>query len=88
MAQVCRLGLQAAVSSGHERERLVAEARALNDSVAALHKDLFLESNPVPVKWALARMGRMRDTLRLPLVELDSRFHHTLRTTMQKCGVL
>jgi len=88
MAQVCRLGLQAAVSSGHERERLVAEARALNDSVAALHKDLFLESNPVPVKWALARIGRMRDTLRLPLVELDSRFHHTLRTTMQKCGVL
>jgi len=88
MADICRLGLLAAASSGLEGERLAAEARALNETLAALHRDLFLESNPVPVKWALARMGRMRDTLRLPLVQLDSRFHDTLRATMQKCGVI
>lgn len=88
MARICSLGLQAAASTGERKAALVAEARALNESVAALHRDLFLESNPVPVKWALAQMGKMHGTLRLPLVELDSRFHATLRATMQKCGVL
>jgi 4-hydroxy-tetrahydrodipicolinate synthase len=87
MARICNLGLQAS-RPGADREALAAEARKLNGSVAALHRDLFLESNPVPVKWALAEMGKMNGTLRLPLVELDSRFHGTLRATLKSCGVL
>lgn len=78
MAGICRLGLEGRAD----------EARALNDSIAALHKDLFLESNPVPVKWALQQMGRMQGGIRLPLVELDSRYHDALRSTLKKVGAL
>jgi 4-hydroxy-tetrahydrodipicolinate synthase len=88
MARLCRLGLQAVAASGVERQALAAQARKLNDSIAALHRDLFLESNPVPVKWALAQMGKMNGTLRLPLVELEAKFHGPLRATLQNCGVL
>jgi 4-hydroxy-tetrahydrodipicolinate synthase len=87
MARICALGLQAAIN-GAEREKLAAEARKLNEGVAAMHRDLFLEGNPVPVKWALAEMGKMNGTLRLPLVELDIKFHGQLRATLQQCGVL
>ncbi len=88
MARICSLGLQAAASTGERKVALATEARALNADIAALHRDLFLESNPVPVKWALAQMGKIQGTLRLPLVELDAKFHQTLRATMQQCGVL
>lgn len=78
MARICRLGL----------EGRAEEARALNQSIAQLHKDLFLESNPVPVKWALKEMGRIQAGLRLPLVELDEQFHDTLRATLRQAGAL
>lgn len=78
MAEICRLGLAGRAD----------EARALNDSIASLHKDLFLESNPVPVKWALQQMGRMQGGIRLPLVELDPRYHDTLRSTLKKVAAL
>jgi 4-hydroxy-tetrahydrodipicolinate synthase len=88
MATICALALQAQKAAGAERDRLVAEARALNERIAPLHQELFLESNPVPVKWALAQMGKMEGTLRLPLVELDIKFHERLRATLQRTGVL
>ncbi len=88
MAQICRLGLQAHSASGKEQEQLVQQARALNDKIAALHQDLFLEGNPVPVKWALAKMGKMTGSLRLPLVELDEKFHSRLAATLHSTGVL
>ena len=78
MAQVCRLAL----------EGKAAEARALDATIADLHRDLFLEGNPVPVKWALNAMGKIGGTLRLPLVELDPKFHDTLRNTLKKTGAL
>jgi 4-hydroxy-tetrahydrodipicolinate synthase len=78
MARICRLGL----------EGRAAEARALNHSIAQMHRDLFLESNPVPVKWALKEMGRIQSGLRLPLVELDEQFHDTLRATLRQAGAL
>jgi 4-hydroxy-tetrahydrodipicolinate synthase len=78
MARICRLGL----------EGKAEEARALNQAIAALHRDLFLESNPVPVKWALQQMGRIQSGLRLPLVELDEKFHDTLRATLRQVGAL
>ncbi len=88
MARICSLGLQAAKSQGEQASTLAAEARRLNESLAALHRDLFLEGNPVPVKWALARTGRIGDTLRLPLVELDVALQSRLRGTLEACGVL
>jgi len=88
MAEICRLGLRAHSASGKDQQQLAAQARALNDKIAALHQDLFLEANPVPVKWALARMGKMQGSLRLPLVELDEKFHQKLTATLQSTGVL
>ncbi len=88
MAQICRLGLQAYSASGKQQQQLAQQARALNDRIAALHQDLFLEANPVPVKWALAKMGKMSGALRLPLVELDEKFHSRLTATLQSTGVL
>merc|ERR1712000_406211 len=51
------------------------EARALNEKLMNLHKSLFCEANPIPVKWAMQRMGLMEGGTRLPLVELDERYH-------------
>ncbi len=78
MARVCKLAL----------DGKAAEARALDATVAALHRDLFLEGNPVPVKWALHAMGKIGPALRLPLVELDPKFHDTLRATLKLTGAL
>lgn len=78
MARICALALKGDID----------EARKLNASIAVLHKDLFLESNPVPVKWALYLMDKIDRGIRLPLVELDPKFHQTLRTTLQHTGLL
>src|SRR5260363_148278 len=48
-------------------------ARALQLKLLPLHRALFIESNPIPVKWALARLGKIRNGIRLPLTPLDSR---------------
>jgi 4-hydroxy-tetrahydrodipicolinate synthase len=63
------------------------EANKLNSQLAALHDDLFLESNPIPVKWALAEMGRIKNGIRLPLTEFSAEFHDALRIAMRKAGV-
>ena len=66
-----------------------AEAAAeINDRIACLHKDLFLEANPIPVKWALKEMGRIGAGIRLPLVELDPAFHEQLRQSLRDSGAL
>ncbi|WP_188394136.1 4-hydroxy-tetrahydrodipicolinate synthase [Oxalicibacterium flavum] len=52
-----------------------AAVRRLDDSLAWLNRALFVESNPIPVKWVLARMGRLQEAYRLPLCELDPRHH-------------
>ncbi|MDR2213802.1 MAG: 4-hydroxy-tetrahydrodipicolinate synthase [Pseudomonadales bacterium] len=76
MSEICRLGLAGEADA----------ARALNARIAALHKDLFLESNPVPVKWALKEMGLIQSGIRLPLVELDPIYHEPLRQTLRACA--
>ncbi|OZB33574.1 MAG: 4-hydroxy-tetrahydrodipicolinate synthase [Pseudomonas sp. 34-62-33] len=65
-----------------------AIARAINDRLMPLHKALFLESNPIPVKWALHEMGLIGDGIRLPLTWLSPRCHEPLRQAMRQCGVL
>lgn len=63
-------------------------ARAINERLMPLHKNLFIESNPIPVKWALHEMGMMQDGIRLPLTWLSPRCHEPLRQAMRQSGVL
>ncbi|MFL6658883.1 MAG: 4-hydroxy-tetrahydrodipicolinate synthase [Massilia sp.] len=66
----------------------IAKATAINDKVMPLHAKLFVEPNPVPVKWALAEMGMMPAGLRLPLAPLAADFHNTVRGALRDAGVL
>lgn len=66
----------------------VARARALDASINALHRDLFVESNPIPVKWALQQMGLIDSGIRLPLTPLSPAAQEVLRTTLVQCGLL
>jgi len=66
----------------------IAAAVAINNKVFPLHQKLFVEPNPVPVKWALAEMGLMQGGIRLPLVPLASDFHDSLRGALCDAGVL
>ena len=63
-------------------------ARAINDSLEPLHQRLFLESNPIPVKWAVARMGLMDGGIRLPLTPLSESFHDQLLDAMRHAGAI
>jgi len=65
-----------------------AEARSINDRLLPLHRRLFVEANPIPVKWALAEMGRIGGELRLPLVPLSPQFHDTVRSALREAGCL
>src|SRR5271165_3413294 len=64
-----------------------AVARAIDACLQPLHKDLFVESSPIPVKWAVARMGLIGNAIRLPLVELSSAQHETVLRAMRVAGV-
>jgi 4-hydroxy-tetrahydrodipicolinate synthase len=65
-----------------------ARAIEINNKVIPLHAKLFVEPNPVPVKWAMAEMGLMPAGLRLPLAPLAAEFHDTVRAAMREAGVL
>jgi 4-hydroxy-tetrahydrodipicolinate synthase len=63
------------------------KARELNEPLNPLHRFLFLESNPIPAKWALARMGLMGDALRLPLTPFARQYHGQLMDALQSAGI-
>jgi 4-hydroxy-tetrahydrodipicolinate synthase len=65
-----------------------AKAVAINDRLLALHRTLFVEANPIPVKWALHRMGRIAEGLRLPLTPLSSQYHETVAAALRAAGCL
>ena len=64
-----------------------ARARSLDADLRSLHRDLFVESSPIPVKWALSRMGLIGNAIRLPLVELASGNRETVLRAMRAAGV-
>ncbi|HHO67516.1 MAG TPA: 4-hydroxy-tetrahydrodipicolinate synthase [Gammaproteobacteria bacterium] len=64
-----------------------ARAEALDAPLRALHRDLFIESSPIPVKWALHEMGRIPPGLRLPLTPLSAACHDTVRAALREAGV-
>lgn len=63
-------------------------AREINLSLLSLHQKLFVEANPIPVKWALLEMGRIDTGIRLPLLSLSAQHHETLRTALREAGAL
>lgn len=78
MADLCT----AAVAGNRE------EAERLNELLMPLNRKLFLEANPIPVKWALQRMGMIGDGLRLPLTVLSEQFHREVEEALKASGVL
>lgn len=78
MAEMCNAALEG------DTER----ARALNDELDPLHRDLFIESSPIPVKWALYEMGMMDRGIRLPLTPLSAPAQERLRETLRAQGLL
>lgn len=77
MARLCELALAG------ERE----QAQLVNARLAPLNKALFLESNPIPVKWALFQRGLIGEGIRLPLTTLDERYHTQVLEAMTTAGV-
>ena len=77
MAQMC-----AAALAGEK-----SRAEELDAALAKLHENLFLEANPVPVKWALAKMGLIGSGIRLPLVELNAQFHVQVMDALEAAGI-
>lgn len=78
MAEVCRLALAGDAEN----------ARIVNHSVEVLHSALFVESNPIPVKWALHEMGLMGTGIRLPLTVLAEEYRADLKKELVACGLL
>ncbi len=78
MSEMCRAALAG------QRE----EAVRIDQGLAGLHRDLFLESNPIPVKWALAEMERIPVGIRLPLTWLSEHYRGELRNSMQQAGII
>jgi 4-hydroxy-tetrahydrodipicolinate synthase len=65
----------------------VKKARELNFRLLGLHQRLFVEANPIPVKWALVEMGMIEPGIRLPMVPLSEKFHQTVREALHEAGI-
>jgi 4-hydroxy-tetrahydrodipicolinate synthase len=63
-------------------------AEQIDQRLRVLHEDLFIESSPIPVKWALHEMGLIPPGLRLPLTPLASRYHQRVRDALRQAGVV
>ncbi len=77
VSQLCRLAL----AGEHD------EAAELDATLQPLNKALFVESNPIPVKWAVSELGLIEPHIRLPLTGYSEQYHEQMRTAMQVAGV-
>lgn len=77
MAQMCQAALNGVID----------EAEAINDRLKPLHKALFLESNPIPAKWALYKQGLAENALRLPLTPLSEKYRTELENVMTELDI-
>jgi len=77
MARLCAL-----VRSGE-----LQAAQAIDDSLQPLNKALFIESNPIPVKWAVSHMGLIAPYMRLPMTVFAERYHDQMRAALETAGV-
>jgi len=78
MAQMC----EAALAGDRDK------AMELNRPLESLHDKLFLEANPIPVKWALMEMGMAKEGIRLPLTVLSEQYHDEIREALGAAGIL
>jgi 4-hydroxy-tetrahydrodipicolinate synthase len=62
-------------------------ARELNNRLMGLHRNLFVEANPIPVKWAVCRMKLIKSGIRLPLTPLSAACHEPVRAAMLQAGI-
>jgi 4-hydroxy-tetrahydrodipicolinate synthase len=62
-------------------------AEKINAELMLLHQRLFIESNPIPAKWALHVMGKIQTGIRMPLLPLDKKYHQEVKEAMQNAGV-
>lgn len=65
----------------------VAKAREINNRLLGLHRNLYHEANPIPVKWAVQQMGLIEGGIRLPLTPLSAEFHERVRQAMSEAGI-
>src|SRR5206468_11996979 len=66
----------------------IARAREINRKVLSLHTRLFIEANPIPVKWSLAQIGLIEEGIRLPLTPLSVQHQETVRAALKEAGVI
>ncbi|MEX3932657.1 4-hydroxy-tetrahydrodipicolinate synthase [Paraburkholderia phymatum] len=78
MSELCKAALAADAKT----------AREIHLKLLSLHKNLFIESNPIPAKWALQQLGRVKGGIRLPLTPLDARYHDVVRDALREAGLL
>jgi len=78
MARLCALGLQGDAEA----------ARELQAKLMPLHKNLFVEANPIPVKWAMAEMKLIDLGIRLPLTVLSEQYHELVRSALRESGII
>ncbi|MDX1453921.1 MAG: 4-hydroxy-tetrahydrodipicolinate synthase [Gammaproteobacteria bacterium] len=76
-AEMCRLALSGDAEAAHQADQ----------PLAALHRDLFVEANPIPVKWALWRMGRIGPGIRLPLTPLAESAHDRVTAALAQANI-
>jgi 4-hydroxy-tetrahydrodipicolinate synthase len=65
----------------------VVKAREINNRLLPLHRNLFLEANPIPVKWAVQQMGLMKGGIRLPLTPFSASYHEQVREAMRHASI-
>jgi 4-hydroxy-tetrahydrodipicolinate synthase len=85
-ANVAPRGMADLVAAAAAGDRAAAER--IDGPLAVLHRDLFVEGNPIPVKWALGQMGLIGPGIRLPLTELSVGYHARLAQGLRAAGVL
>lgn len=78
VAQMCELAIAGKAE----------EARALNEQLMPVHNAMFVESNPIPVKWAVQQMGLMGSGIRLPLTPLAEEYHEQVRSALKGAALL
>ena len=72
----------------HIRENNMAEAKKLNEVNNNIYRLLFVESNPIPVKWMLTKIGMIENSIRLPLIELDETYHDEILSELNKLKLI
>ena len=78
ISQICKL----------IREGNIVEAKKLNEFNNNIYRLLFVESNPIPVKWMLTKMGMIENSIRLPLIELDETYHDEILSELNKLKLI